>query len=505
MNKLPKRNNAINGLNRLVLIFLSIFLLTSPVKSMALESKAKQSNNTATSMVIFRLFSDSEKTIPRSGQPYSLYADGEVLDWGVTDRNGQVILRNRIPKSKQSILMDMLSVGIFHIQISADNRETIEKLAYPDANNVDSNCSNRIGRDLCEDKRFLWLSLIGRDSRFNNEPYLLSDGVQTTEGIVDEYGHLFLDDVPDTSKELTLTFCSGPSIRIAPPSRGESVGSNTKGQKPVKRPQNCSASKLASYTKNNADLNQGMPYVFSGWETGISPPAVEIAVQQEATQKLADYRERAIANDDKLAWLGKLPAEWSEEDFENRQSELIQTINEDVNQLSIDDVKNFQCKKPESVGAVPDMQAVEDFLNAAATDQPPYDDDKIDRLYAAAQKGNWLAIVQVYVYRTQTSSGRFENARTLQLAEWLLARKYGVIYREWGHALESTGFHGGSKPNLNPYDVFAALHNSYPAQYEMGQALSRNEDKALQSIGKAMTDCALNALPAYRKLLPASH
>ncbi|MEB0012508.1 hypothetical protein QN379_11115 [Glaciimonas sp. Gout2] len=221
-----------------------------------------------------------------------------------------------------------------------------------------------------------------------------------------------------------------------------------------------------------------------------------------------DYKKQAAANDDELAWLGKLPPIWSSEVFEERTSKLFEKMGIDMDVGTID-LNQFACKNPAQIGDIPDMDAVNEFLEATiATLSDPH--SKKGKYYAknintiwrnlvsAAAKGNWLARVQIYRLlgrKHHDKMSYLERYRLLQVTEWLQEKKIGSLYGLFGVALEATGFSDNGF-----LDRFSAMKGSYGSQYVLGTSLLSDPDPKLQETGKRMINCARSALPAFAKL-----
>lgn len=222
------------------------------------------------------------------------------------------------------------------------------------------------------------------------------------------------------------------------------------------------------------------------------------AAHQRALER---YQQQATTNSDELAWLGPLPPNWSDEAYTRKLIEVTDKVKSDLAGLSPQDVDltQFECKLPQQFGAVPDQQAVIDYVAELDTvSDAKAKTDTWHALVEAARKGNWQARFQVYrALGSRTGDDLVEQYRRLQLLEWLQAQRVGSVYSEFLDALAGSGYFDGNGPSADapPY-VFAALHGSYSSMDRVGTALSASDDPKAQAIGKAMRDCARQAMPA---------
>lgn len=199
------------------------------------------------------------------------------------------------------------------------------------------------------------------------------------------------------------------------------------------------------------------------------------------------------ATNDPLAWLGPLPARISEAELDRRWAWLGRKLYAELGAL---DVTTFVCKRPGEVGAVPLMHAVERYIDGAPGSRT--DPVVMSGLYQAAGHGNWLARAQLFFVFNDAASGP-ARYRAIQLAEWLQRERLGHIAAAFGAALKASGYHRFGA-TIDGFDVHAALHHSYAAQYEVGLELSQDRDPALAAAGRRMLACARDALPAYGRL-----
>lgn len=472
-------------------IFLkSLFLLVSALAFPAQAAKQE--------LLLFKIFKDSNHSVPAQDLPYRLQLDGRHLKRDLTDKSGAIITDQRQLKTRQEFVADIWGMGTYVLVIDTKNRISVKYLGDLGASDgIPAPCSPAAGN--CTGKGFYWIRLLGLNSKFASEPYSLTLQGKTVEGTVDANGYLFvpMNTPPSISDAITLRLCAGPafSIKVGTDIKdSESAMFESSNARPPSL-QSCKSSSLKNYTRRHVDLNRGMPYIFSEWAIGSMP--TELAERRRSTEQALqdDYKALAAANNDQLSWLGTLPATWSKDEYTSRQDKFLDLLKANL-KFDMEDLLQFQCRTPEQVGPIPNMDAVEAYIGAYSSGTP--DQEQLARLYNAAAKGNWLAVAQVYAYeeakRDQEDDNPYlHNYRSLQLAEWLQARKIGAIYTLLGDALNSSGYITDA-----PY-YYAALHNSYSSQYKMGATLQNAPDIRYRDIGQKMQACALNALPAYRK------
>ncbi|MDR0779115.1 MAG: hypothetical protein LBF16_00245 [Pseudomonadales bacterium] len=225
----------------------------------------------------------------------------------------------------------------------------------------------------------------------------------------------------------------------------------------------------------------------------------QAAEDQQQQQRLEAYRHAAAANDDALSWLGPLPAQWSDEVFAQRATATVEAITADIKKFNPKEIYQFTCKKPDQFGPTPNAQAVKDYyrLTSDHPDESLNGEEVMKHLAEAAKAGNWQARHALY-----QELGRYRQYdlalawRWLQLREWMLARKSGLLYLEFINELAGSGyFDGPVSLERHPAYVLAALRGSYTAMDQVGAALKYDSDKRLQTIGKQMVDCAHRWMP----------
>ncbi|GGY20658.1 hypothetical protein GJV26_18060 [Massilia dura] len=164
------------------------------------------------------------------------------------------------------------------------------------------------------------------------------------------------------------------------------------------------------------------------------------------------------------------------------------------------DVIRFVCKRPAEVGPVPSLDAVDAWLRA--TPDSHADPYLLDNLHRAAQQGNWLAKVQVFLaLNGQRAPDDTTAFRTITLMEWMQEHRIGALYAAVGETMgASGGRHAEHKTAVSSLDIYAAMHHNYPSQYKVGRELLRSGDARQVDVGRRMLDCAARALPVYGEM-----
>lgn len=258
----------------------------------------------------------------------------------------------------------------------------------------------------------------------------------------------------------------------------------------------------ACWARHGADFGRCVKMVDTVDKVSQRREEEERAEEEEAKTRrdaaLARYRKAAAANNDELAWLGPLPAEWSSDDVSNQIGDVYHKIEHDLDTMSATDVDvtRFVCKSPDQIGAAPDQQAVVDYLNSlrtpGTTTRPQW-----QALVEAARKGNWLARLQLFlVLGSRPHDDLASQYRRVQLMAWLQANHVGAIYTYFLSQLAATGFFDGPSPGpSSPIYLYAAMHGSYSAMKKSGDVLARNDDPKIRESGERMRDCAVKMMP----------
>lgn len=200
-----------------------------------------------------------------------------------------------------------------------------------------------------------------------------------------------------------------------------------------------------------------------------------------------------------MSWLGPVRRIDGDE-LAQRTHGVMSKVRQDV--ATVQDPVGFACRQPAEVGPVPLLDAVDAWLDGLPASRH---DRKLTRnLYRAAAEGNWLARVQVYTLLAERPARDNTTVyRTVQLMEWLQQHGIGALHGLVGEALKAAR---GGRPDASAVtasDMYAALHDSYPAQYKVGLELTRSGDPRLAAAGRRMVDCAVHALPAYERMYGA--
>lgn len=472
-----------------------------PLTLLLAGSAAFSTGDASKPLRLFQLFSDQEQKRPRSGEPYMILLNGKVANFGVTDKVGAVVTDKRIAKTSQEFVMQLFQIGTYSFRLDANDRVTNTKIGpWPDSADWENACKR--DKSDCDGKGFYWLRLMGKGTDFEAEPYALTVGGQRQTGQVAKGGYIFVpqNDAPEASAPMRLQLCDGRAINVVSGWKlnDMSVTPSTAAAGPALA--GCEKSGVSKYAQKYAHLNGGAPYIFTQWSKGQTPAEIAQQAANAEQDAAAGYQKIATANNDNLAWLGALPSTWSDKVYETRLDAVIGNIKKDISSESAVDPQTFQCKLPAQVGSVPDQNAVDNYL--AEFPASIHNEQLLRPLYAAAAKGNWLAAAQIYGLRTQFRPEGNKQAsafRTLQLMEWLQARKIGTLYREFGYALAASGYFSGMGNRVTGIDIYAAMHGSYPAQLEVGKEFAESDKPELQAIGKKMITCAKSASPGYQR------
>lgn len=199
-----------------------------------------------------------------------------------------------------------------------------------------------------------------------------------------------------------------------------------------------------------------------------------------------------------LSWLGAVPPGLRMETLSGRMDRVVHAIQRDLSTAS--SAANFECKTPAQVGPVPMMDAVERYIDgmpASGNDQA-----MLIGLDEAARRGNWLARVQLYAWLSERAGQNVTlSYRQIQLMEWMQEEHIGALYAFFGEDLAASGYYSDSPGGeITGIDLYAAMHNSFPAQNKVGKYLVSSDHPSEVLIGKKMLACASGALPAYARV-----
>ncbi|KVZ42292.1 hypothetical protein WL18_18395 [Burkholderia ubonensis] len=258
----------------------------------------------------------------------------------------------------------------------------------------------------------------------------------------------------------------------------------------------------ACWARQGADFGRCVKMVDTVDKVSQRREEEERAEKEEAKTRrdaaLARYRKAAAANDDELAWLGPLPAEWSVDDASHQIGDVFHKIEHDLDTMSAADVDvtRFVCKSPDQIGPAPDQQAVVDYLDSLRTPGTTTR-QQWRALVEAARKGNWLARLQLFlVLGSRPQDDLVSQYRRGQLMAWLQANHVGAIYTYFLSQLAATGFFEGPSPGpSSPIYLYAAMRGSYSAMKKAGDALAGDDDPKTRASGERMRDCAVKMMP----------
>ncbi|PLY45819.1 hypothetical protein CSZ94_04300 [Janthinobacterium sp. ROICE36] len=228
----------------------------------------------------------------------------------------------------------------------------------------------------------------------------------------------------------------------------------------------------------------------------LKQDAETLAREKNQQAKAAAYVLAARANDDALAWLGKLPPQWSMQEHARRLlsiGEKLQRHIADGLRQGGPDARQFVCKAPTAYDALPQQQAV-----LAYQLQPPpelHAGAVWEQLLAAAAQGNWMARLEVYyalAERKVSELSYVEQVRLVQLMEWLHQREIAGLYSFFSARTIGDG------ATQERVERLAAMQGSVMDQSAVGTLLQDEDDPALVAAGKRMLDCAAKAMQAPR-------
>ena len=228
----------------------------------------------------------------------------------------------------------------------------------------------------------------------------------------------------------------------------------------------------------------------------IEQDAAKLARENDQQAKSAAYALAARANDDALAWLGKLPPQWSVQEHARRLRSISDKIQRHIAsglRQGGPDARRFVCNAPTVYGALPQQQAVQAYqlqplpvLHAGTA---------WDELLAAAAQGNWMARLEVYyalAERKVSELSYLEQARLVQLMQWLQQREIAGLYSFFSARSIGDGATQDRVARL------AAMQGSISDQSVVGTLLQDEDDPALVAAGKRMLDCAAAAMQTPR-------
>lgn len=237
--------------------------------------------------------------------------------------------------------------------------------------------------------------------------------------------------------------------------------------------------------------------------------ALKLAERQKDEKmraKIAAYAVAARANDDALAWLGRLPSSWTLEDYGKRLlgigDKITRHIADEVKEGGAD-ARRFVCRAPAHYGPVPDQAAVEAWMGSPGEVRKVRAGPAWDGLVAAGKNGNWMARLELYYALAGANVSELsllEQYRIVQLMEWLHKQEVGGLYSFFSANLPLTpgSDYQAAWRRQDQVFLYAAMRGDYHQQYRMGNVLQRETDPALVEMGKAMQACARAAMPHRR-------
>jgi hypothetical protein len=216
-----------------------------------------------------------------------------------------------------------------------------------------------------------------------------------------------------------------------------------------------------------------------------------------------EHSPTPLTSRDPLAWLGPLPLSLDDASagkaYERAMTKALAEVGPKVIKIN---ARGFSCRKPPEVGPTPLLHAVDLYITEFPESR--HGGPALDGLFLAAAQGNWLARGWVFNYlRTQQPRTAETMYRMAQLADWMRESKTGALYQFLAIDFAKSPLYphlSNGKPAEANFEMYAALHHSYPSQYSVGRRLRDEKDKQMAEIGKQMMACATGALPGYQKL-----
>lgn len=223
----------------------------------------------------------------------------------------------------------------------------------------------------------------------------------------------------------------------------------------------------------------------------------------EMQAKIAAYAVQARANDDDLAWLGRLPSSWTLESYGKRLLGSGDKVAKQLGEALGDggpDARQFVCRAPADYGPVPEQASVEAWMALPGDVRKVRAGPAWDALVAAGKKGNWMARLELYYTLSSVSVHELsllEQYRIVQLMEWLHKKQVGGLYGYFSVGIPVTP---GNLPSAtwrkqDQASLYAAMLGSYEDQNSRGSALQTDPDPALAEAGRKMLACAKAAMP----------
>lgn len=231
-----------------------------------------------------------------------------------------------------------------------------------------------------------------------------------------------------------------------------------------------------------------------------------LAQQQKEVQmqeRIAAYALAARANDDALAWLGRLPSSWTLESYGARLLSIGDKVTAQIAGAlngGGPDARQFVCRAPLDYGPVPDQAAVAAWLALPGDERKVRAGPAWDALVAAGKKGNWMARLELYYSLAGDSVSDLsllEQYRIVQLMEWLHEKQVGGLYSYFSATMPDApgSSRSASWRQHDQASLYAAMLGSYDDQGSRGAVLQADPDAAVAEAGRRMLVCAKAALP----------
>ncbi|AQR69543.1 hypothetical protein BZG29_15275 [Janthinobacterium sp. LM6] len=234
--------------------------------------------------------------------------------------------------------------------------------------------------------------------------------------------------------------------------------------------------------------------------------ALKLAEQQKEVKmqaRIAAYAVAARANDDALAWLGRVPSNWTIESYGTRLLRIGDKVAAQISNALKDggpDARQFVCRAPAEYGPVPNQAAVDAWIGAPRAVRSVRSGPAWDALVAAGEKGNWMARLELYYTLSSVNVSELsllEQYRIVQLMEWLHKKQVGGLYSYFSASMPAAP--GNSRSATwrmqDQASLYAAMLGSYDDQNSRGRVLQAESDTALAEAGNKMLACAKAALP----------
>ena len=233
---------------------------------------------------------------------------------------------------------------------------------------------------------------------------------------------------------------------------------------------------------------------------------IKLAEQQKEVKmqaNIATYAVQARANDDALAWLGRLPSNWTIDSYGARLLRIGDKVAAQIAGALKEggpDARQFVCRAPDYYGPVPEQAAVNAWMAAPRAVRGARSGPAWDALVAAGKKGNWMARLELYYTLSSENVSKLsllEQYRIVQLMEWLQQKQVGGLYSYFSASMPAAP--GNSRSDSwriqDQATLYAAMLGSYDSQNSQGRILQADAAPSLAAAGKRMRACAEAYLP----------